>query len=301
MDSEGSAFLAAQQKHHRYMFFGKKQRYIEVFQCSGEDMNLVLTGGLPVPPGAVSPVAKTLLSPGMLTPPPSTPAPTAWDPIMAAAVQVQQAQAIAQFRQSQQEGLWIMNQLALAQAQQHQQALAVAIAAKSQPQWPELNGSLIQTQSLPPPPTVSVASSMSMGASPITTKPHFTFPTTHYLPTHLGHPPLFLVNMPPRMPPPPSAYPKMQAPQMQAQYALPPLSILPPPSAPPPQSMINLKRSWEQAFPTASAAEVNASMVKRQYPPTSTAQSVYVNPTVPPPPPPQTVTFHQTQQFYSTI
>lgn len=30
MDSEASAFLCAQQKHHRYMTFGKKQRYIEV-------------------------------------------------------------------------------------------------------------------------------------------------------------------------------------------------------------------------------------------------------------------------------
>lgn len=30
MDSETSAFLSAQQKHHRYMTFGKKQRYIEV-------------------------------------------------------------------------------------------------------------------------------------------------------------------------------------------------------------------------------------------------------------------------------
>ncbi|KAF5279685.1 hypothetical protein FQA39_LY18243 [Lamprigera yunnana] len=67
MDSEQSAFNAAQQKHHRYMIFGKKQRYIEVFQCSGEDMNLVLTGGIPAP---VSPVkaAPALLSPGMLPP-----------------------------------------------------------------------------------------------------------------------------------------------------------------------------------------------------------------------------------------
>ncbi|KAK5647185.1 hypothetical protein RI129_002077 [Pyrocoelia pectoralis] len=63
MDSEQSAFNAAQQKHHRYMIFGKKQRYIEVFQCSGEDMNLVLTGGIPAP---VSPAkaAPALLSPG---------------------------------------------------------------------------------------------------------------------------------------------------------------------------------------------------------------------------------------------
>ncbi|XP_049817658.1 RNA-binding protein fusilli isoform X2 [Aethina tumida] len=63
MDSEQSAYVTAQQKHHRYMIFGKKQRYIEVFQCSGEDMNLVLTGGIPA---SVSPAkaAPALLSPG---------------------------------------------------------------------------------------------------------------------------------------------------------------------------------------------------------------------------------------------
>ncbi|RZF48745.1 hypothetical protein LSTR_LSTR013829 [Laodelphax striatellus] len=63
MDSESSAFITAQQKHHRYMFYGKKQRYIEVFQCSGDDMSMVLTGNYPAT-AAVSPVAKTLLSPG---------------------------------------------------------------------------------------------------------------------------------------------------------------------------------------------------------------------------------------------
>ncbi|XP_044746833.1 RNA-binding protein fusilli [Coccinella septempunctata] len=63
MNSEQSAYMTAQQKHHRNMVFGKKQRYIEVFQCSGEDMNLVLTGGIPAP---VSPAkaAPALLSPG---------------------------------------------------------------------------------------------------------------------------------------------------------------------------------------------------------------------------------------------
>ncbi|KAG5680069.1 hypothetical protein PVAND_009597 [Polypedilum vanderplanki] len=45
MDSESAAQASAQQKHHKHMMFGKKQRYIEVFQCSGEDMNLVLNGG----------------------------------------------------------------------------------------------------------------------------------------------------------------------------------------------------------------------------------------------------------------
>ncbi|XP_076343782.1 RNA-binding protein fusilli-like isoform X2 [Tachypleus tridentatus] len=63
MDSEQSAYLAAQQRHHRYMVFGKKQRYIEVFQCSVDDMNLVLTGGIPI--------QRQLISPGgtMLPPP----------------------------------------------------------------------------------------------------------------------------------------------------------------------------------------------------------------------------------------
>uniref|UniRef100_A0A0A9YIV9 RNA-binding protein fusilli n=2 Tax=Lygus hesperus TaxID=30085 RepID=A0A0A9YIV9_LYGHE len=72
MDCETSAFSAAQLRHHRYMSFGKKQRYIEVFQCSGEDMNLVLSGGLAQPP-QLSPVAqmppapaKPMLSPGGL-------------------------------------------------------------------------------------------------------------------------------------------------------------------------------------------------------------------------------------------
>ena len=44
MSSEQAAYQASQNRHNRYMGFGKKQRYIEVFQCSGEDMNLVLTG-----------------------------------------------------------------------------------------------------------------------------------------------------------------------------------------------------------------------------------------------------------------
>ncbi|KAI5727194.1 hypothetical protein M8J76_015896 [Diaphorina citri] len=65
MDSEHSAYLAAQLRHNRNMIFGKKQRYIEVFQCSGEDMNLVLNGVLPPTSPAISPVGKTLLSPGV--------------------------------------------------------------------------------------------------------------------------------------------------------------------------------------------------------------------------------------------
>ncbi|XP_063218038.1 RNA-binding protein fusilli isoform X9 [Bacillus rossius redtenbacheri] len=75
MDSEQSAFHTAQQKHHRYMVFGKKQRYIEVFQCSGEDMNMVLTGGIPAGPPVSPAKPAALLSPGgTILPPPFGPA-----------------------------------------------------------------------------------------------------------------------------------------------------------------------------------------------------------------------------------
>ncbi|XP_058465503.1 RNA-binding protein fusilli isoform X3 [Malaya genurostris] len=61
MDSETAAFQSAQQKHHKNMMFGKKQRYIEVFQCSGDDMNMVLNGGFQQPTSISKP---PLLSPG---------------------------------------------------------------------------------------------------------------------------------------------------------------------------------------------------------------------------------------------
>ncbi|XP_017147237.1 RNA-binding protein fusilli isoform X1 [Drosophila miranda] len=79
MDSEDSARLCAQRKHNQFMVFGKKFRYIEVFQCSGDDMNMVLNGGL------ASPVAQppahhghahkqpSLLTTGMLAQSPPTP------------------------------------------------------------------------------------------------------------------------------------------------------------------------------------------------------------------------------------
>lgn len=61
MDSETAAYQSAQQKHHKNMMFGKKQRYIEVFQCSGDDMNMVLNGGFQQPTNISKP---PLLSPG---------------------------------------------------------------------------------------------------------------------------------------------------------------------------------------------------------------------------------------------
>ncbi|KAL0277725.1 UNVERIFIED_CONTAM: hypothetical protein PYX00_004915 [Menopon gallinae] len=58
METESAAFHAANQRHHQYMVFGKKQRYVEVFQCSGDDMNAILTGG------QLSPKATPVLSSG---------------------------------------------------------------------------------------------------------------------------------------------------------------------------------------------------------------------------------------------
>ena len=44
MDSEAASAASSMERHNKYMQIGKKQRYIEVFQCSADDMNLVLTG-----------------------------------------------------------------------------------------------------------------------------------------------------------------------------------------------------------------------------------------------------------------
>ncbi|CAF3725437.1 unnamed protein product [Adineta steineri] len=47
MNSEGASFNAATHKNNKYMFFNGKKRYIEVIQCSGEDMNHILLGLVP--------------------------------------------------------------------------------------------------------------------------------------------------------------------------------------------------------------------------------------------------------------
>lgn len=45
MQTEFAASQAALAKHHKYMVFGKKYRYIEVFQCSLDDMSMLLNSG----------------------------------------------------------------------------------------------------------------------------------------------------------------------------------------------------------------------------------------------------------------
>lgn len=156
MDSEEAARASAQQKHNKFMMFGKKYRYIEVFQCSGDDMNLVLNGGLQTP---TNPPKPPILSPGMLPqtsqatqsspspglpitiPPPLTLSIT--PPTAAASfLAQQQAQLIAQQNLlARQQALNASNALAN-QTQNHAQnqatvaaAAAAAVAAADQSQY----------------------------------------------------------------------------------------------------------------------------------------------------------------------
>lgn len=167
MDSETSAYASAQQKHNKYMVFGKKHRYIEVFQCSGDDMNLVLHGGLHPPANTSKPA---LLSPGMLTtaqqpqhsqsipshsqhhsitvPPPLT---LSIPPQNSALIAQQQAQFIAQqnliARQQaaaaaahHQEQMFLQNfGLLHPQQQQHQAAAAASLMQQQQQQQQHLS------------------------------------------------------------------------------------------------------------------------------------------------------------------
>ncbi|CAF0732700.1 unnamed protein product [Adineta steineri] len=47
MDSEAASYNAATHKNNKYMFFNGKKKYIEILQCSGEDMNHILLGLVP--------------------------------------------------------------------------------------------------------------------------------------------------------------------------------------------------------------------------------------------------------------
>lgn len=84
MGSEDAAFLAAFHRHGHYIMAAGKQRYIEVLQCSVDDMNQLLADALPVPtfvppaPGTAVPVGiyppgtRPMLLPGAA---PALPAP----------------------------------------------------------------------------------------------------------------------------------------------------------------------------------------------------------------------------------
>lgn len=86
MMSEAAAEKAAKDKHGVNMILNNNQRFIEVFQCSGDDMQMVLSNGI-IPstiPGGNGPPQQpqvlplpTGLAPGMMGPSPVTVMPKA--------------------------------------------------------------------------------------------------------------------------------------------------------------------------------------------------------------------------------
>ena len=66
MNTEEAAQLTAINRNARQMYFAGKKRVIEVIQCSGEDMNLVLTHGYASPTlSPVTPIAHQAAIPAM--------------------------------------------------------------------------------------------------------------------------------------------------------------------------------------------------------------------------------------------
>lgn len=283
MDSEQSAFLAAQLRHNRYMMYGKKQRYIEVFQCSGEDMNLVLNGVLPPTSPAISPVGKALLSPGMFPPsqpmfPPNTqinPGLSHLDPMVN--VHLTQALAQAQYVKSQQDNMMIMNQIAAQQM--------AALKPPNMTHSLNVNG---HAQALIPSPSPNALMSPPLNSKSAPALPaalqgmqiptssgyfnQFQLPLNpHLLQPMNAQSPMFFLNMP-RLP--------ASQPQVLHKFPIHPQTLytFPQPTAAVVQNiqqnnMINIKRSWDQAF---SAMPSDGSLAKR--PNTSATTNLYTPP-----------------------
>lgn len=185
MDSEQSAYASAQQKHNKYMVFGKKHRYIEVFQCSGEDMNLVLTGLHPT----TNSTKPALLSPGMLSPaqhsPQSPPQQThtiAHPPPSPLTLTIpQQSPSLIAQNQAAFQAQFIAHQNLLAR----QQSAAAAANAAAQHEY-----ILLQNCGLLPPPPQQAAQAMT----------HQIHAQHHGHPGH--HPQIILMQRPALMQPP---------------------------------------------------------------------------------------------------
>ncbi|XP_061386569.1 RNA-binding protein fusilli-like, partial [Musca vetustissima] len=155
MDSEESARLCAQRKHHQFMVFGKKYRYIEVFQCSGDDMNMVLNGGLQSPVPAAHPHAHlaggkqpSLLSPGMLAQQPPA-----------------NAQAISPHTHAHSHVHAHSHPHSHAHALQSQPSVAAAVAALTQPPH------AVAVPAAAPPVPLGAAAAAAGGISPYMTAP----------------------------------------------------------------------------------------------------------------------------------
>ncbi|XP_071647820.1 RNA-binding protein fusilli-like isoform X1 [Temnothorax longispinosus] len=288
MDSEASAYACATQRHHRYMIYGKKQRYIEVFQCSGDDMNLVLTGAV------TPPSTKALLSPGTLTtqspatfthpsapapvpvpvptaqPPP--PPPPLWDIhalVQAQAAQAVQAQAQAQAQAAQAQAirnqdLWLM---ALASnpsptSTTHSPTSAVAAAAAAAA---ATSKSLALTSSNPVvhsaqiPYAVGPSAAAAAAVAAALHAPQ-TNPAAAAAAAAAATPFLFF-NVPhhPR-------YPFLRAPAPHGLLA----PIMPTAQTLNPAALMGLKRTWDAAFPAdATAGSVAAKRTHAWHAPTA--------------------------------
>lgn len=231
MDSEESARASAQLKHNKYMIFGKKYRYIEVFQCSGDDMNLVLNGGLHSPSNPTKPA---LLSPGMLTqvqqaasPPSSSGIPMGIPPPLTLSIPPPNPALLAQ-----QQAQFIAQQNLL--ARQQAAAVAAAAAAQSEPQYYLPNLAL-----LPHPPA-----QQSLSFPQHSYAPQFVFmPRTH-------HPQFPLGLMPHPMHQQAFTLSSAQQPTMTTATVSSPLTT-------------SFKRSYESAFQHDPTAAVSAP--KRHY------------------------------------
>lgn len=281
MDSEASAFHAATHRHHQTMTFGKKQRYVEVFQCSGDDMNSILTGG------QVSPKATPVLSAGIDSPPLGLVTPTLYYDLpppnlpslsvpnvfllnqlaMQQQQQQQQVQAHVQAQaQAQAHAHAVHAQAAQVQAAQvqaaHVQAAQVQAQAQAQAALGKPSPKAVFT--MPPPgygqwPSQEEAVGQASGTAPLPPTPSSTpNDALALVPAGKNKPPEPAESALPTQPEMYSAYPGYP---QQPVYFVPQPRLFPQaamfqrpspllfPQMQHPLGMLGMKRSWEQAFP----------------------------------------------------
>lgn len=275
MDSEASAHACASFRHHRYMVFGKKQRYIEVFQCSGEDMNLVLAGA-PLPGKALLPsggpiAAHTPGAPSALVQPPNgtaVPIPAAqpplWDihhalmqaqAVQAQAAQVAQAHQAVQAQALRNQDLWLM---ALASG-----GPGAPVPAPSSPTSPNNMGSKALALTAPPHSVPSYA---------VAGQPELHHPAAQSAGTTA---PLVFFNVPSRIP------------LMRAPTGHPGFVTAPPPMLQQhinPAALLGLKRSWDSAFPTENPSPTKRATSWQTHSPTFPSGAPMPPPTITYPP-----------------
>lgn len=239
MDSEASASQAATQCHYNKMHCGKKVRYVEVFQCSGDDMNAILNSG------HLSPKTSSVINssgidnniPGMALPLPSTMLPYYEPPPIHMMPFIQNP--------------FLLNPLAL----QQQNALAASLMNKSQPKpfYPMTQPNYSQWSTDVDPyksSTTSTTTTTDSLSKPKMTEAEILSQQSDLYSTYGTQPGVYFLPNIPRMIPnqvyPKPGYSAVQAPVIFPQVAptLPPMGVL------------GVKRSWEQAFPLESAAAV---------------------------------------------